>query len=647
MVEPIDAPTINPVSSEEGELAQLLDEIMSLTSGFNDSVTEALASLLSATEEFYQETNDYVVADADDPIVEPLSVPAFVASSSNLETPTFTGTEPSVTTPDISIGSPPDMTLDALPINIPAPPDVDLPPFDVEQPEIGTFNPPTRPDYTMPVMPVIPTVTIPDPPSYDLADFNEIPPTMDIRPPDADLDWAEAGYSSQLATQIDGRLREYLPDTTSIGIETAVSTAIESRATARQTVDNTRLITESGNFFSSRGFLLPPASLASIDGETRARAVQSLVDLENDIAILNAGLAQSNKEFAQKSAVGWEKTLIDYHDEAMVRALTAAKAVVEVSIATYQAKIEGFRGQTDVYSAMADAYRARIAAELGKAEFYKAQVEGQKLTLEVQRAMIMAYEAQVESIEIMAKMYAAEMEAAKIAAEIDKIRMQAYTALVESYRALVEANAARYKLYVAQIMGEEAKVKMYQALVEAYDARVDAHAMAAQVEIARSRIATEKLKGEAEAYSVKVDKYGVDVALAVGRAEVAVIRQQANNTSQDAGLRLSENSMDYQGKVKISQANLKATLETTREQIRAAKTRADAQVVRIQATTAASNTRNLARQAAAEISRRSTTHSITEANSDTETYSESWPKSWVTRSSGTLQYGEYHHTEHS
>jgi hypothetical protein len=610
---PLWDPILNPwyvipeVSFGSTETGSAINSMAAATGNLADGIAGTVDAMLDETVNFTQTTNAYDLAALLDGVDLSVQAPSFSPTSVVIGSPNFEGGSLDYTDQGITLTDPPPMNLVNPDINTPPVPDLSIPAFTGVAPTIDTPTLPARPDYTLPPMPLLSEITIPEPPTYDIPDFEGVMPVFDMTPPDGNLDWAEAGYNSQLKTQLDGKLTNEVT-TDQSGLNTNYENGIYDRARSRQEVEHARTLAEGLNYFGTRGIQLPGAALSSIQTEVQNRIVQIRTDLENDIDIQAAKLVDEHTRFVKETAISWEQPFVDYHNKVQDRALEAAQAAVVVMIEVYQTKVEGYKAQMSAYSSMADAYNSRISAELGKAEFYKAQIEGKKMAVDAQSILIEAYTAQVESVFTLADIYAAEMEAARIQAEIDKIKMEAYSVKVRAYRYQVEAMAATFQAYMAQIQGEEAKVQMYQNLVDAYTAQVEGHVSRARVLIADLQVATENLKAQAEIYSAQVRKYQADTKHTVGVAETRVLAQSADNADFESRLQPQIAKMSARGSIYNASAQEKAALETATARMAAATNTATAQLRQVSATIGAATTKAQARKTAANIAKVSVSH---------------------------------------
>lgn len=417
------------------------------------------------------------------------------------------------------IGTPPPFDAVKHSINIPDLPDDEFPTFTDDAPISPDINLPSKPSYTLPVIPTIEDVSIPSPPEYNIASFEGSMPVDDLTAPETMFYYNEAEYDSELANKLAANLLRELT-TGGTGLDDETEQAIWDRATARQETENEQAYSEATEYFASRGFALPTGALNSSIMEVRAKIDQRNTDLNNDILVQQSKLAQENTHFAITQAISLERNLMDNANAVKNRAFETAKAVVELANAVYKIKLEKFIAQLEGYRVQASVFETKIRAEIAKAEFYKARIEGIKAGVDVKALLIQAYNSQIEGIKSLIQMYATEMEAAKIQADISRIGLDAYKTKAEVFATKTDALTSRYNAHASQIAGEAEKVKMYLGETQAYASKVDAFKMVADTAMVKAQIKLSEQQGRIDVLKVMLEKYNVESNRLIAEAEL-------------------------------------------------------------------------------------------------------------------------------
>ena len=435
--------------------------------------------------------------------------------------PSFTGEVPTLTEIDISTDEPPAMNVPDPGFNLPDAPDDDFPVFSENAPQLSDISYPTKPTVDIPAVPQLTAISIPSPPDFNIADFEATMPTTDLTAPEPTFTFTESLYDSSVLQELKSKLLEDLQNGGS-GLDEETEQAIYDRATSRLATDEQRVYDEALEFWSARGWTLPPGPLAGQIAEASATILRSREDLNNDILIQQSKLAQENTHFIITSSLQNEKQLMDLHNNVQQRAFEVAKFTVEAAVMIYGIKVEAYKAQLEAYKAAAEVYKAKIQVEIAKAELYKAQIQGIMAVVEVDKARIEAYQAQIQGITILIELYKAEMEGAQIRAEVDKTRIQSFGALVDAYRTQVQAVTAKYEAYRYQVEGETAKAEMYKAQVGAYEAQVGAYKARADVDVSRAQVQVELNRGRVDSFRAQIDMFRSQIEAAIAQVEADV-----------------------------------------------------------------------------------------------------------------------------
>jgi hypothetical protein len=218
------------------------------------------------------------------------------------------------------------------------------------------------------------------------------------------LSWLESAHDTTLYSELLARMIADL-QTGATGLNATVEQEIFDRALARQAAENTKTYSEIEDYFSSRGFELPPGAMAGRLQEAANEIARNNLDLNGKIMIEQAELAQKNSQFMIQAAKDLEAVLRDFTNKrndhtldyakavaansislysekvkAYVSAMEANKAYVEIQVENLKAAVESNKGLVASFAAEAEAYRAIIDAKSKKNEalvsVIKAEIEG-------------------------------------------------------------------------------------------------------------------------------------------------------------------------------------------------------------------------------------------------------------------------------
>ena len=228
----------------------------------------------------------------------------------------------------------------------------------------------------------IPSITIPDPPGDPAATFI----------------YNEASYQSQLLIDLEAALLSYVQNG-GTGLAADIEAAIWARAQARQEISNERTYSEAFNHFAARGFTLPPGALTGRLLEAVAEQTRADAQMNYEIMIAQAKLAQTNTHFTITSSIQLVGQEREFFDRVANRAFNKAKALVDVVINLYNAKMSGYIARINGKRVEADI--AKIRGEL--------QISKNSNTVDIFNAMIAKYDtelkAEISIVETIGKIY--------------------------------------------------------------------------------------------------------------------------------------------------------------------------------------------------------------------------------------------------
>jgi len=239
----------------------------------------------------------------------------------------------------------------------------------------------------------------------------------------SDFVYNEDVYSSALAPAVRAALLNYV-ENGGVGLGADVEAAIWARAQARQELVNERVYNEALAYFSSRGFTIPPGALAGRLTEALAEQTRANAQLNYEIMIEQARLAQDMTKAALTISVQFEGVEKEFASNVANRALEKAKAGCDIVIRVYSAKVAAYAARSEaarVKTAIAEIQaNVQIAANAQTVEVYKADTEKYKVQLAHELGII-------ESVAkvYMYKMYGYESDA-KVAIGVLEAQVKKY-----------------------------------------------------------------------------------------------------------------------------------------------------------------------------------------------------------------------------
>lgn len=432
-------------------------------------------------------------------------------------------------------------------INLPVKPSSALP---VAPGATPAFNSPAIPDapaFALPAVPTFAPVAVPVAPALDSVTFSATLTADDLAAPSNTFAFAEQEYQSALLDSLKAKLISDLANG-GYGIETADESGLWERLRERELVAMNAAIDEVSRLTAARGMTLPPGALNAAIARAQQEAMAKISSASRDIAIKRADLYVENRKFTISEVRQVEDMLVRVYGAMMERALNAAKALVELGIAGFNAQLAKHSYRLDRYKADAAVYEAMIRGQIAKVEQYKAQVEGAKLSADIQRIHADVYRIQLDGVNALVNIYRTEMDAAKVASEIEQFKLQGFKLSVEAYAAQVGAKTAEFSMYEAGVKGEMAKVSIYDAQVRAYGTTVDTYKtkVEAQDVLVRSQVAANQ--GRIDAYRADIGRYTAELGASQNELSAAVAKYEADvrkySVTADATIRSSQQNVE-------------------------------------------------------------------------------------------------------
>ena len=334
--------------------------------------------------------------------------------------------------------------------------------FNVDDSGISGINP------DEPAAPIVanievgePTAAVPAIPQLEdlnLEDLNYEEVLIDLSSPEATFNYVEETYTSNLAEQLENKvLSDLLNGGTGLGAD--VEAAIWDRARSRQEAENEQTYDEALNFWSSRGFTIPPGMLNGTLIEARNNIDQNNTNINNDILVQESNLAQNNTQFIITTAVQIEKNLMDNFNQHRNRALEAAKTAVQVIRDIYQLKVDELQARLSQQEVNAKIYEIKLNSALAKLEI---KIKEHQADIEAYKAAITYYDSQVKKIIAQAearvsteglKVETFKAQSGHYQAEIDAV-IKSFLGKIESASAYANALNEDRKAAVQLLLGE-------------------------------------------------------------------------------------------------------------------------------------------------------------------------------------------------
>jgi len=195
---------------------------------------------------------------------------------------------------------------------------------------------------------------------------------------DATLMWSESAYSSDIYADLLARIVNDL-QAGATGLDANVEQAIYDRARLRQQADRLAEYNRINNAAEELHFQMPSGVLLSGLVDYSIGAARQDADIENQIIVTQADLAQKNSQFIIQQAITLEQTLRQVWSDSNNRTLDHKKTAVELLIREYAERWKGFiakiEGQKAYIEAQVENLKGVIESNKGKVEVFREQYQ--------------------------------------------------------------------------------------------------------------------------------------------------------------------------------------------------------------------------------------------------------------------------------
>lgn len=497
-----------------------------------DFVEDRFSVMQTAANETFQATKQYIASlqELAESFVPP--DPGAISNVDNIEIPSidFSG-RPSLgglTLPNNWPEVKPSMgVLDALPelveYQFPVKPFPDMEWSLVERPVMDEFDLPAEPPAIadvedvgsletpdMPTAPTLRAVTVPDAPVVALPTLDASLVEQYINIPSG-FSWESSPYNSEIWNDLLENVITGLREG-GTGLGADIEADICSRAQRRQQAENDRRYRDVESGFAARGWDLPPGALVGAMLEISEEIDRNNTDLNGQIAISQAELAQKNTQFTTEQAIRIEQVLREFFNANETRSLESSRSLASNAIDMTNALIARANLENERFSRKLAAYEALLNGSNKALETYRLQLESAKLQSEIRKDDLEIYEKQVMAVELAIKIHSLRIENARLKKEVEQINLQNFEIATKIYLSKMEGNKIKADLYGKEIAAEAAKAQIYAEQNRSWMTEMEALKTKNDLQISNlNAVATknnqviEQYKGELSGYQAEID----------------------------------------------------------------------------------------------------------------------------------------------
>lgn len=400
---------------------------------------------------------------------------------------------------------------------------------------------PAEPEYPNPVAPVISDLVVREIPKLHIPGFEDTLEIIEenLAVPDS-FNWEASPYNSEIWDTFLQKVLKGLNDG-GTGLSPEVEQAIYDRAIYRQQLENDKAVRTTENYFSAKGFTLPPGAVARRVQEISIEVLRANTDLNEKIAISQAELAQKNEHFYLEMARQGEIILREFFSSQENRLLEAAKVTVSLGIEVFKSYLSKQGLKLEIYRTQLAVYVEKIKAVLAEVELYKAEVEAVVASSNVQRTQVELYTAQVGALEVLGKFYNTRLQAVEVAQRIENTKIELFKVETEVYSAKLAAEKNKVDIFSALNEAERTKaitfgekVKARISELEVKKLQFDFQVQQLNAVVQSNTAELERYKSELSAFNTQVDSKAKEVGANVEAYKAEISAYIAENSAHDS-----------------------------------------------------------------------------------------------------------------
>lgn len=342
------------------------------------------------------------------------------------------------------------------------------------EPEVSTFDFPTKPDYTVPSAPALTDITIPDFIEGTISSITSTLPAMDFDVPTTpEISTTEVPQDSLLQA-IKAKLEGIILNGGTL-LNPTVEADIWNRDNERNEQTLQDAIDKATSQWAKLNFSAPDGLLGGAYIAINNEYMNKRLDRSREIAVEQAKLEQAGLLEVLKMGVSVEQVIIASQNEYAKRVLEAAKMTADVTITIFKERINRYNARLEAFKTDVITYKTSIEAELARVESYKARIAGLQTIATIDETRVKSYAAQIGAIEQLVNVYNTEVKAVAVMYEAEKQKIDRYKVMVEGYVAAIDGITKKYQ---SEVDGYKAYIQSWVATSDSQTKLIDLKARA-------------------------------------------------------------------------------------------------------------------------------------------------------------------------
>lgn len=414
------------------------------------------------------------------------------------------------------------------------------------EPTLDEWALPADPDVEKIPLPVLADITLPPVPQMQFPTFSvSRPGAPAVNVDDMVMKYEVADYVSPWLDKIQSEVLAGLQNGT--GLSAANEDAIFGRARDRAMTEQRRAEQTAMTQFTARGFTMPAGPMMAAVEQARQAGRDSVAEVSREAAIKRAEWEIEHYRFllgkmgdfegmSQQFFLGQQRMLLD-----------AAQAQLQSKVQTYNVLATIFQATMEGYKIDTEVYKAQIEAEVQRLRAYESQIAGVKAQSELNQQQVMVYSERQKALALHVEIYKARIEALNTLEQRNLARIGVFKARVEAASSQMSAAATRAQAIATSNQAAAAPVQLYQADVSAYGERVRAYATQTEAKVSAAQLVAERNRDQLAAFQASVEADRQRVQSYVTRMEAQVGKYRADTeymrATADIAGRVAETSI--------------------------------------------------------------------------------------------------------
>lgn len=443
-------------------------------------------------------------------------------------------------------------------VNIPAPPTLAALPSVPLEPFLEEVSVPEYEGHTLPEVPQLSQLSIPDLIQVDFKDYDVERPELKV-PELYDDDFI--GDVAQIQDSMHGAMSAYVDDDATVaatrdtlnrilggqstGLPPEFEAVLFARAIERENVASAKAMETARNEWASRGFSLPGSVLLARDTEILIENRRALGEANREITLQVHSKAFEALQAAVAQGVALQGQMFQQFNDTYVNVLKAADSAYAVHQNLMQAGIDLVRIEMEVYRTDIEAFKQHTEIQLARLQVYRTQLEAERVKGEINQQQVQIYLAQLQSVMTGVEVFKSRVQAANTLVQMQMSKVDIFKAKLDGYKTVVDTQRLQMDLHESAVRSEEAKTRVYTSQVQGFLGEVQAYQASTGAEASRVSALASLNKDNIDRFKSSVDAFS-----SVANIDVAQIRAATGKFTADIA------SYQAQSQVAISSAQL-------------------------------------------------------------------------------------------